>query len=70
MLVWFKKHFWSGITPEVVQAKQLIRAIDKGGIPLNPIKVNHIARSLGLEVSITAPMSETIEQIRQALSKK
>jgi len=50
-----------------MQARQLIKAIDQGGLPLNPIKVNHIARSLGLEVDVKAPMQETIERIRQAL---
>jgi hypothetical protein len=67
MFAWLKKHFWSGIPPEVMQARQLIKAIDQGGLPLNPIKVNHIARSLGLEVDVKAPMQETIERIRQAL---
>ena len=59
---WFKPH-----PPEIVNAKQLLKAIDRGGIPLNPIKVNQIARSLGLEVSTSAPMPETIERIRATL---
>jgi hypothetical protein len=51
------------------QAQALIRAIDRGGLPLNPARVNHIARSLGLEVSARAPMAETVERIRQALAR-
>lgn len=55
--------------PEVVQARQLLTAIDRGGVPLHPAKVNAIARGLGLEVSSKAPMDETIERIRQALQR-
>lgn len=51
------------------QAQALIAAIDRGGMPLNPAKVNHIARSLGLDVSSQAPMAHTITRIRQALSR-
>jgi hypothetical protein len=47
----------------------LIAAIDAGGLPLNPARVNDIARQLGLEVSSRAPMHETIERIRQALRR-
>jgi hypothetical protein len=47
----------------------LIQAIDRGGIPSNPAKVNDIARRLGLEVSRSAPMSETIERVRAALKR-
>lgn len=49
------------------QAQALIRAIDAGGVPLNPARVNQIARSLGLEVSPHAPMDDTIARIRAAL---
>ena len=65
---WFVKHFWSGKPDSVVRAQQLLVAIDRGGIPLNPLLVNHIARSLGLEVASSAPMAETIERIRKAMS--
>ena len=54
-------------SPQVTAAKQLLKSIDKGGIPLNPIKINHIARQLDLEVSPSAPMSQTIERIRDAI---
>ena len=66
------KNLFSG-TPDVIceitQAKQLIIAIDRGGVPLNPAKVNQIARNLGLEVSRKAPVEETIERIRKALAR-
>ena len=51
------------------QAQALIAAIDRGGLPLNPARVNQIARSLGLDVSAHAPMADTVERIRQALAR-
>lgn len=54
---------------DIDQARQLIAAIDRGGIPLNPAKVNMIARNLGLEVSRSAQVEQTIERIRQALKR-
>jgi hypothetical protein len=51
------------------QAQALIAAIDRGGLPLNPARINHIARSLGLDVSPRAPMEQTVERIRQALAR-
>ena len=64
---------WLGVRPEgppeVQQARALIAAIDAGGLPLNPAKVNHIGRALGLDVSSKAPVEETIERIRQALNR-
>jgi len=51
------------------QAQALIAAIDRGGMPLNPARVNQIGRSLGLEVSPHAPMEHTVERIRQALAR-
>ncbi|HLO63515.1 MAG TPA: hypothetical protein VK165_11210 [Azonexus sp.] len=50
------------------RARNLIAAIDRGGIPLSAAKVNAIARDLGLEVSARAPLDGTLERIRQALS--
>lgn len=50
------------------RALDLIAAIDAGGMPLNPARVNDIARRLGLEVSIKAPVEETIARIRAALA--
>jgi hypothetical protein len=49
---------------ELAQARALIAAIDAGGIPLYPGKVNQIARALGLEVSREAPVEATVARIR------
>ena len=57
------------LSPEQ-RARDLIKAIDAGGIPLNPAVVNDIARQLGLDVSITAPMGETIARVRMAIGVK
>jgi len=54
-------------SPEVERGVALIRAIDAGGVPLNPMRVNDIGRKLGLEVLGSAPMDETIDRIRQQL---
>lgn len=66
---WFRRRFigTSGQPSELAQAKALISAVDRGGIPLNPARVNAIARALGLEVSRKAAVEETIERIRAAL---
>jgi hypothetical protein len=49
------------------RARDLIAAIDAGGLPLNPFIVNDIARQMGLDVAANAPMSGTISRIRRAL---
>lgn len=54
---------------ELRRARDLIRAVDAGGLPLNPAIVNQIGRGLGLEVSSKAPIDQTIERIRQALTR-
>lgn len=71
LLHWLKNLFWqrTHASPEIVQAKKLIAAIDRGGIPLYPAKVNAIARALGLEVSRKAAVEETIERIRAAITR-
>ena len=51
------------------RAKDLIAAIDAGGLPLNAALVNEIARKLGLEVSTRARMEDTIARIRLALQR-
>ena len=68
---WLKNLFSSNpeTVCEITQAKQLIVAIDRGGVRLNPAKVNDIARNLGLEVSRKAPVEETITRIRKALER-
>ncbi len=56
--------------PTVEQrARDLIAAIDAGGLPLNALRVNAIARDLGLEVSSRAAVEDTIERIRRALQR-
>lgn len=66
-------HNLFGATPapidEIAQARALIRAVDAGGVPLNPARVNAIARALGLEVSGKARVEDTIERIRAALDR-
>jgi len=55
--------------PDKQRAIDLIAAIDAGGIPLNPARVNAIGRTLGLEVSRHARVEDTIARIRRALNK-
>jgi hypothetical protein len=55
--------------PEVLKAREVIAAIDAGGVPLNPLRINEIARNLGLEVSRKAPVDETIQRIRAAVHR-
>jgi hypothetical protein len=57
------------LVPELQRGRELLNAIDAGGIPLNPAIVNQIARNLGLEVSTSAPMEETIERVRAAVER-
>lgn len=64
---WFGRR--AGVPPELQRATQLLAAIDAGGIPLNPAIVNRIARGLGLEVSMAAPMDETVGRIREAVAR-
>lgn len=67
-LAWLQAKLWGPKLPaHIERATQLIAAIDAGGVPLSAIRVNHIARELGLEVSTSAPMADTIDRIRAAL---
>ena len=68
MLNWLRRRFAKAPPlSDIEQARRLIDAIDRGGIPLNPAKVNAIARNLGLEVSRRAPVEHTIARIRAYL---
>jgi len=70
MLNWIRRQLFKRRIPnEIDQARTLIQAIDRGGIPLNAARVNAIARSLGLEVSIRAPVSQTIQRIRDCVRR-
>jgi hypothetical protein len=53
----------------VGQAKKLLAAIDQGGIPTDPIRINNIGRALGLDVLPSAPMVDTIERIRAEVNR-
>ena len=66
---WFRQLLWWRKPPPSLreQAASLIAAVDAGGVPLNPARVNDIARQLGLEVSRKAAMEDTLARIRSAL---
>ena len=68
---WLKAILFGKPTPlsDYERARQLIAAVDRGGIPLNTAKVNAIARSLGLEISRQAPIEDTLQRIRLALAR-
>lgn len=55
--------------PVEQRARDLITAIDAGGLPLNPFIVNDIARQMGLDVALSEPMMVTITRIRKALER-
>lgn len=70
MFAWLRKRWLARRTSsDITTAMRLIQAIDRGGIPLNPAKVNAIARDLGLEVSRRDPVEKTILRIRQYLQR-
>lgn len=58
-----------GLPPEIRRARELVAAVDAGGVPLNPARVNAIARDLGLEVSRQEAVEQTIVRIRAALAR-
>ena len=68
---WLQRRQGAAAVPisERQRALDLVAAVDAGGLPLNPARVNAIARSLGLEVSTRAPVEDTIARIRQALAR-
>ena len=69
-LTWLKKLLPAGKDPcpDRQRARELIAAIDAGGMPLNAARVNDIARRLGLEVSTRTRVEDTIERIRAVLN--
>ncbi len=70
-LAWLNTLLRSPKTPSAEQrARELLAAIDAGGLPLIPGRVNDIARQLGLDVATTAPMPATIARIRAALQQQ
>ena len=66
---WFRPKVVAGRDNEYDRARDLINALDRGGLPLNPSRINAIARDLGLEVSRKAPQEHTIARIRAALDR-
>jgi hypothetical protein len=66
---WFKSETAGRANSEYDKARDLLAALDRGGLPLHPSRINEIARDLGLEVSRKAPLHETIERIRAALKR-
>lgn len=52
------------------RARALLRAIDRGGVPLDPAQVNGLARRLGMDVSRRAPMAATIDRLRTWVSRE
>lgn len=68
---WLKQRFSApkAQLSDIEQARQLVAAVDRGGLPLNPARVNAIARNLGLEVSRNAPVENTIERLRAAIAR-
>jgi hypothetical protein len=68
---WLKALFAPAPKPlsDLEQARRLLAAIDRGGIPLNPARVNAVARSLGLDVARTAPVDDTIARLRRAVAR-
>ena len=74
MLRWLKKlMLWptqeKHACSDYQRALDLLAAIDAGGVPLNPARVNHIGRSLGLEVSRHAQVEDTVARIRAVMDK-
>lgn len=55
------------LPPELQAGRDVIAAIDAGGLPLDPARINRIARELGLEVSAQAPIEQTLERLRAAV---
>lgn len=66
---WFTRFFNRKPLSAEQRARDLVRAVDAGGLPLNAAIVNDIARQLGLEVSPRARMEDTIDRIRAALKR-
>jgi hypothetical protein len=73
MYLWLKNLLTRQKAHDTVSDRQhainLIAAVDAGGIPLNAVRVNHIARGLGLEVSRHARVEDTIARIRAVVAE-
>ncbi len=64
---------WARRTPtlprELQAGRDVIAAIDAGGLPLDAARINRIARELGLEVSPQAPLEQTVARLRAAVER-
>ena len=72
-LTWLKKQLFpprKDPSPDRQRALDLLDAVDAGGVPLNPARVNDIARRLGLEVSTKAAVEDTLARIRAVMEYK
>lgn len=67
VLNWFRPP--DNTPSEIQRARQLISAIDAGGIPLDPARICRIAEDLGLEVSRKERTEDTIDRIRAAVER-
>lgn len=65
--VWLRRK--PKLPPELQDGKKVIDAIDAGGLPLDPARINRIARELGLDVSANAPVEQTIARLRAAVER-
>ena len=70
---WRWLRVWNTASPqpqcEITGARQLIAAINAGGIPLDPRRIVRIAEDLGLEVSRNESTGKTIARIRAAVDR-
>ena len=57
----------TGLLTDRQQAQALIAAIDRGGLPLNPARINHIARSLGLVRGAYSKYGNSIRAFHQPI---
>ena len=57
-------------SPAQQRALDLIKAVDQGGLPLHPARVNDIARNLGLPVSRTECVGDTVARIRACVKSQ
>jgi hypothetical protein len=52
------------------RAHDVVKAVDAGGMPLHPARINQIARDLGLDVDTRAPVEVTVERLRRLLRER
>lgn len=57
------------LPPELQAGRDVIAAIDAGGLPLDAARINRIARDLGLDVSPQAPLKQTLPRLRAAVER-